>query len=104
MTSSIIEAIDTRSNLDSKAFHDILAAVGFGTNAYSARSKLLDVRLVGNRNKIAHGEYLEIDASDYSELKEVVISVMSQFKDEIQNAASTGSYRRREADASRQLN
>ena len=92
---SIRDAIDTRSNLDSRIFKDILVAVGFDAKAYDAKDRLFDARLLANRNRIAHGEYLEIEPGDYAELKEVVVNVMDQFRDDIENAVVTRGYRQR---------
>ena len=94
VSASIKDAIDTRSNLDSRIFKDILVAVGFDTEAYDTKNKFFDTRLLANRNRIAHGEYLEIEPGDFAELKAVVVNVMDQFRDDIENAAATRGYLR----------
>ena len=93
ISSSIGDAIDTKSNLNAKAFKDILVAVGFDTKAYDTKEKFFDARLLANRNRIAHGEHLEIEPEDYAELKEIVVNVMDQFRDDIENAVVNRAYR-----------
>ena len=93
MPSSIGNVIDTKSNLDSRILNEILLTVGFETSGYLSRERLLDVRLLGNRNKVAHGEQLDIDASDYVDLHGTVIDLMNRFKNDVENAVSARSYR-----------
>ena len=93
MSQSVGNAIDTKSNLDSKIFDEILLTIGFETSAYRSREHMLDERLLGNRNRIAHGEQLEIDVADYGTLHSTVIDLMNRFKNDIENSVVTRSYR-----------
>ena len=90
---SIVKTIDTKSNLNSTVLIDILNAVGFDPARYVERRALLDERLLRNRNSIAHGQYLDIEEENYSDLNTVVLELMERFKNDIQNAAATKSYR-----------
>lgn len=90
---SIVRSIDTMSNLNSTAFIDILNTVGFDTAGYVERRTLLDERLLKNRNSIAHGQYVDIEEENYSDLSTDVLGLMERFKNDIQNAAATKSYR-----------
>jgi hypothetical protein len=48
---------------------------------------LIDTKLLQKRNMIAHGEYLDTDVESYQELHEKIISMMNQFRDQIENNA-----------------
>ena len=92
-TSRSIEPIDTRSNLDSKVFMDLLSLVGIDQSKYRTKEKLLNTRLVHNRNTVAHGEWSAMESADYIELHDTIVELMDQFRDDIEHAASTESYR-----------
>jgi MAE_28990/MAE_18760-like HEPN len=81
-------AIDTESNLKAHVFEEIASAIGIETNAYESRFNLIDESLVARRNRIAHGEYLDIDAEGWRALADDVIALMRHFKTDIENAAS----------------
>ena len=86
-------AINTRANLNSDVLNEILLTVGFDVRAYLSKENLLDARLLGSRNRIAHGERVEIDALEYFELHRTVIELMERFKSDVQNSVSAKSYR-----------
>lgn len=90
---AIVNSIETRANLGGDVLADILEAVGFDATEYLTKRALLDERLLSNRNRIAHGEYLAIDANDYAELNETIVGLMERFKSDIENAAASESYR-----------
>ena len=88
-----IEPIDTRSNLNSKVLMDILNQVGINVSEYRSKDKLLDIRLVKNRNNVAHGKRLEMESDDYTELHTVIVGMMDRFRDDLENAVTNESYR-----------
>ncbi len=90
---SLSNAINTESNLSSVVFQNIAASIGVPTERYAAYSKLLDQSLLDRRNKIAHGEYLDIDAVAFSDLADEVLSLLRMYKTDIENLASTNAYR-----------
>lgn len=92
-TSRSIEPIDTRSNLDSKVFMDLLSLVGIDQSKYRTKENLLNTRLVHNRNTVAHGEWYVMESADYIDLHRTIVALMDQFRDDLELAASTGSYR-----------
>ena len=92
VSSEIVNAIETKGNLGGDVLVDILEAVGFDATSYLTKRALLDDRLLKNRNRIAHGEYLEIDADAYADLNEMIVGLMNRFKNDIENAAATKSY------------
>ena len=66
---------------------------------YEPRSALIDERLLKSRNGIAHGDRLMVDNEGYYELVEKVLEMMRWFKTDIENAAATESFLRKNAAA-----
>lgn len=65
---SLSNAVNTESNLSSSVFANIATSLGVDVNKYAAYSNLIDESLVNRRNKIAHGEYLDLDADAFESL------------------------------------
>ncbi|ODR93443.1 hypothetical protein AUC69_04380 [Methyloceanibacter superfactus] len=91
---SLSSAIDTESNLTSKVFDNIAVSLSISRTAYESKYNLIDQSLVLRRHKIAHGEYLDLSAKEWRSLTDEVLSLMRQFKTDIENAASLQLYRR----------
>lgn len=87
------KAIDTESNLSSAVFSNIIKSIGLEDDHYSSFYNLIDESLLKRRNKVAHGEYLDLNASEWGDLADVVVGLMRAFKNDIENAATLGSYR-----------
>lgn len=87
-------AVNTESNLSSSVFENIALSIGVSTTPYKTRFNLIDSSLVERRNKIAHGEYLDLKSSDFATLIDEVLSLMRLFKNDLINAAATEAYRR----------
>ena len=88
-----IGKIRTRSNLDCEVLSDILSLLGFDSTPYVAKKVMINIRLVGNRNKIAHGERCDMEPQDYVDLYSSVLELMERFRDDVERAAATRSYR-----------
>ena len=88
------EAVEAGSNLDSRHLADILCLVGVNPDDYLSKGPLIDERLLRNRNAIAHGRGVPIEVDDYDELHEVVVTLLDQFRDDLEQAAISSSYRR----------
>ena len=89
---AIESAIRTDSNLGSVVFENIALSIGLDTARYQAKYKLIDESLVSRRNKIAHGEYLDIEVEGFRSLADEVLTLLRTYKTDIENAVSLESY------------
>jgi hypothetical protein len=84
--------VRTRSNLSSEVLEEITSTLGLDFSLYETKRKLIDEKLVNKRNNIAHGQYLDLDESEYSALQEEVIGLMEIFRNQIDNSAALRTY------------
>ncbi|KQN09693.1 hypothetical protein ASE85_01715 [Sphingobium sp. Leaf26] len=87
-------AVNTESNLSSSVFENIAKSVGVSTTPYETKFNLIDSSLVGRRNKIAHGEFLDLKSGDFGPLVEEVLDLIRLFKNDLLNAAATEAYKK----------
>lgn len=87
-------AIETQSNLSSVVLEDIVLALGLDFDAFRSRSNFIDLSVVGRRNYVAHGEYLDIDLREYLEFHDDVLALIVMFKTEIENSIVLKKYLR----------
>lgn len=83
---------DTESNLDYKTLKKLLYNIGLHTIAFDTKEIFLDERIVGDRNKFAHGELQPYTSKDAIEIADTVIELMDKYKTEIDNAVELSSY------------
>jgi hypothetical protein len=87
-------AIRTDSNLSSTVLFDILATIGIDARDYQTKAHLLDNQLLARRNHIAHGEELDVDQDEYLRLHSEVSVLMNNLRNQIENAAVSGNYKK----------
>lgn len=90
---SLSGAVNTEANLSSVVFENIATSLGVPMNQYVAYANLLDKSLLERRNKIAHGEYLDIDAAAFEILADEVLGLLRMYKTDIENMASMNAFR-----------
>jgi hypothetical protein len=86
--------IDTQSNLNSDVLSDLFQKLGLDASSLETKFHFIDFSLLANRNSIAHGEYLPLSVTDYSEAHGEVLDLLNAVRNIISNAASTRQYRR----------
>lgn len=84
--------IDTKSNLNSKVFKEIVITLGLDYKNYETKENLIDQKLLNYRNNIAHGKELVVNGNDYQELFKEVIVLIDTFKNDLENSAILKSY------------
>lgn len=84
--------IDTESNLSSTVLKEIIWCLDLSYNSFEIKEKLIDERMLAKRNHIAHGEFLEIDANDVIDLRNEILALMIEFKNQIENSALLKKY------------
>ena len=87
------DGVDAESNLSSRVLRNLTTALGLDYRAFETKAVLIDERLLGNRNSIAHGHYLSLDAEDALELATNILSLMEVFRDEVENAVALSRYK-----------
>ncbi|MEA1945717.1 MAG: MAE_28990/MAE_18760 family HEPN-like nuclease [Thermodesulfobacteriota bacterium] len=85
-------AIETSSNLSSAVLREITWCLGLDYTPYETREKFIDFRLLGRRNFVAHGEAMDVDPSEYDEMRTSVIAMMTNLKTQIENSAVLKTY------------
>lgn len=91
---SLKNAIDTKSNLNSQVFDAIVRALNLSVKTYETKYHFIDESLVKRRNKVAHGEFLDVNGEDWKEIADEVLKLLRQFKNDIQNGASMELYKK----------
>ena len=87
-------AINTKSNLSAEVFENIALSIGIDYSSYSSKANLINQSLVLRRNQIAHGEYLDLDEDEFRDLADDVLSLIENYKTDLENAASLQRYLR----------
>lgn len=89
-------SVQTGANLNSARFAQILCLIGQDGGEYESSNHLLDRKLLGKRNSVAHGRPVEVDEDDYAELHAGIIRLVDMFRDDVENAAALGVFLRRD--------
>ena len=86
--------VNTESNLSTTVLKEITWCLGIKYDLFEPKEKLIDLKLVGRRNHVAHGEDIPVNAVDFIEMAEEVIALMNTFRNLVENSAVTGDYKR----------
>jgi hypothetical protein len=86
------DVVSTESNLSSTVFLEIVHCLGLSSADYESKSHLIDSHLLAKRNHIAHGSALSVETKDYLALHDEIVSLMSLFRNHLENAAVTRGY------------
>lgn len=81
-------------NLNFDLFEQVANFIDIDPSRYSSRKHMIDDSLLKQRNEIAHGEYLVVDHVAFDSLAKEVLTLLRQFKDDVQNALVQRSYLR----------
>jgi hypothetical protein len=87
------DTIKTMSNLNSDVLREIVLLLGLDYSRFSTSEKLINETLLKNRNNIAHGAYMPLKEGEYLELHLTIVSLMTDFSNQIVNAATLETYR-----------
>lgn len=68
--------------------------LGLEVANYSTKKAVIDDKLLFYRNRIAHGERVELEVSDYDIMQATVLELVDSFRNDIENAALTKKYQR----------
>lgn len=93
-TLSLKSAVNTEANLSSSVFENILLSISISPSSYEARYNFIDSSLLKRRNKIAHGESLDLDNESFKNLTDEVINILRDFKNDLEDSASSACYKR----------
>lgn len=89
------DVIKTNSNLNSNVFSEIMSTIGLKCDYYETNYTLIDEVLLNMRNRIAHGQKLDIlslDEDRYNEIHDKILSLMVAFSNQVTNAAINKEY------------
>lgn len=95
--------IKTGSNLNSTILREILTSIGIDFSDYELKSNLIDSILLKNRNSIAHGQYVELDDIEFTNLHSEILWIMDDIKTKLTNAAILEEYKAKNNYAQHQL-
>jgi hypothetical protein len=85
---NIPNTISTKSNLSSLVLKEIVLALGLDFSFFEPKAILIDEKLVGTRNTIAHGEHVLISRSDYEAVYHQILSMLDHFRTQVENAVA----------------
>jgi hypothetical protein len=89
---NLAPAIDDLGNLSYDMFAEIAQFLDMELAQYETKKNFIDESLIAARNKIAHGERLEIDFEAVNSIFNEVIGLMRNFKADLENAVTAKSY------------
>lgn len=85
---------DPKSNLNFEVLEIISSNIGIDISSLSLQSKMIDEIMLGRRNKMAHGDNDSLDKDYGIQVADIATSMMSEFKNLLQNMIATDGFRR----------
>lgn len=85
--SSLDDALETKSNLNSEVLGDILRLVGISSSCFDTRFNYIDRNFVALRHQIAHGEGRPVTKDEYRKLYKDVLELLEIFQGKILDSA-----------------
>ncbi len=92
LTVDVDDLCDTESNLNFDVLKKILYNVGLRSNVFDTKEIYINEKIVGDRNKFAHGEIRLYDTDDAIDIADTVINLMDTYRTEILNASAQNSF------------
>ena len=77
---------NTGGNLNFERFVGIATAVGVDVSRYNTRAIFVDRSLLGQRNNIAHGAWLELTAGGFMDVADGVLRLLRSFKTDLEES------------------
>ena len=84
--------ITTQSNLSSKVLFEILLTLDLDPSPYELKFKLIDNHLLDQRNKVSHGQYLDIDLEIFLNTTKDIIFLLETFRNQLIESAKSEKY------------
>jgi hypothetical protein len=84
--------VNAKSNLNADVFREIVLTLGLDYSRFETKEKILDEKLLNNRNRIAHGQYSMVGYEEYVALHDEMLALMQDFYNQIDNDANLGRY------------
>ena len=81
------------SNLSFEKFIDYCIILGIDKNQFALDKLFINVKLLSNRHRIAHGKYLFININNFNQIYKKTIDLLYKVKNEIINSAQLNKYR-----------
>ncbi len=94
------DIIDTRSNLSFEVLREITTVLDLPYQDFQAKEKLIDDKLLKNRNDIVHGKKVMPAFEDFDQTEREILLLMTGFKGMLEGAALGRLYLQRPAQAS----
>ncbi len=94
--------VETRSNLRFNVLSEIFAGIGFPTDKFMTRDKLIDKTLCEGRNGIAHSRNYYPGAGSFDDLYQEVLEMMEDLQDLVLASVRMQQYRRQVSNSSEQ--
>lgn len=91
---SIPKPINTKSNLNSEVLKEIITILELDYEKFRAYENLIDNQLLEARNKVAHGEYRDIEWEFYDQLHEKIVELIKLLQIEILNCVAMDNYKK----------